>query len=984
MKKFFRIAGIALAALILLLILLPVVFRSKIAEAVQTSLDENLNARVLFEPDNLSLSLISSFPDFRLSIRNFGIVNKAPFEGDTLFYAGNFGAGISLMSVISGDKIRIRKILLEDARIRVFVLEDGSNNYSIMKAGPDKAAEPTEKEAGAFSLKIDSWEVKNLSLQYLDAGSGTMAAIEGMDHEGSGDFSQDLVDLKSSTSIASLSMMLDSVSYLNNRRFASDMDLQFNQKENSIRFGDNFLELNAFRFAFQGDAAFGGEKPKFNLTFSSPESSIKGLISLIPAVFSKDFDKVNADGTLAFEGHVKGSYDSLNLPDFGLKLKVDKGMIQYPGLPQKIENLHLDLNLNHAQGPADLLIADLKDFSLKLGQNPLKASGRVEGLNRPKVNMKMQGRLNLEELSKAFPVEGLSMRGLLDLNVKADGRYDAASKEFPQLAANILLKKGYVKSKEFPEALEALELDMSAHNSNGKISGSSAEIRQFSFTMAGEPFSMNASLENPDDLKYRLAAKGTVDFEKMTHLFPLEGMKLSGKMKADVQASGLMSDVKASRYEKLPTSGSAELSNFVYKADDLNQPVNIARASLEFSPKEMNLSGMEMKVGKSDFLLSGSIRNHLAYVLRNETLQASLKMKSVLTDANQLMALSGEAPPSSAAGAAPQAKAESLPANLDLDFYSENGKILYDNMVLENASGSFTLKKGILGMKNLRFRTLEGNFQMSGEYDPREASRPAFSYQLNMDNVSIPKAYETFSTIRALVPVARNMEGEMACELSMNGKLDPGMSPLLPSLNGKGSMKVSGGKVKDFSVMKGINSLAKTSLPTEVLLQDVNVRFAIRDGRVDFEPFDVKAGGQLVNIGGSNGLDGTVDYRIKTSVPAGAAGTAVASALSSLSGKSISSPKDVKFEIAGTGPAASPKFRLVKVDAGSVKQEAKAAVMDKAKELKAEAEAKVRAEAERLKKEAEAKAKSEADRLKKEAEDKAKGELEKLKKKFKF
>jgi uncharacterized protein involved in outer membrane biogenesis len=228
------------------------------------------------------------------------------------------------------------------------------------------------------------------------------------------------------------------------------------------------------------------------------------------------------------------------------------------------------------------------------------------------------------------------------------------------------------------------------------------------------------------------------------------------------------------------------------------------------------------------------------------------------------------------------------------------------------------------------------------------------------------------------------MEGRLVCDLSMNGKLDPAMSPLLPSLNGKGSMKISGGKVKDFSLMKGINSLAKTSFPTEIPLQDVRVHFAIRDGRVDFEPFDVKAGGQLINIGGSNGLDGTVDYRIKTSVPAGAAGTAVASALSSLSGKNISSPKDVKFEIAATGDAASPKFRLLKVDAGSVKQEARTAVMDKAKELKAEAEAKARAEAESLKKEAEAKAKSEAERLKKEAEDKAKGELEKLKKKFKF
>lgn len=985
MKKFLKITGISLSVLFLLILILPFLFRERVAEEVQKSLDENLNATVLFQPENLSLSLLKSFPNFSMEIVNFGLINKAPFEGDTLFFAGKFRAGLDLFSVIGGDQIRIREILLEDARIRVFVLPDGQSNYNILKPGPDKEAAQAEKKTDAFSLKIDSWELKNVGLQYLDAMTGNMAEISALNHEGSGDFSRDMVNLKSSTRIESLSLTLDSIPYLEKRQFSSDMNLEYNQKENSIRFGDNFVELNAFRFSFLGDAEFGGEKPRFNLKFNSPESSIKGLISLIPAVFTHDFEKVEADGKMAFEGHVKGSYDSLNLPEFGLKLKVENGEIRYPGLPQKIGNLNINLGLHHDQGSPDLLTAELQNFSLLIGKNPFQASGRLQGIFHPKLSIKAAGRLNLEELSKAFPVEGLNLRGLLDINVRADGSIDAEKKEFPSLEANILLKQGYVKSKDFPEALEAIELDMSARNPDGKISGTAAEIRQLGFRLGEESFSLNASLKNPDDLQYRLSAKGSLDFEKMTKLFPIEGMKISGKMKADIQASGIMSDVKAQRFEKLPTSGKAELSNFVYQATDLNKPVNIARASLTFSPKEMILSGMDMKVGKSDFQLSGNIRNHLGYVLRDEMLIASLKLKSGITDANELMALSSEEPgPTAGAASSPAPKAEALPMNLNLDFFSENGKILYDNLVLENSSGSFSLKNGVLGMKNLRFRTLEGDFQMNGEYDPGEPSRPEFSYQLRMKNTSIPMAYKAFSNLRAMVPVAQNMEGRAACDFSLSGKMDQEMNPVLASLAGKGILTVSDGKVKDFSVMSGINSLAKTRLPTEVLLKDLQIHFVVSEGRVNFEPFDVKAGNQVINIGGSNGLDGSVDYRIKTSVQAGAAGATVAQALSRLSGKTISSPKELKFEIAATGPASSPKFRLVKVDAGQAREEVKAVVADKTKELKAQAEAKARAEAERLRKEAEAKARSEAERLKKEAEDKAKGELEKLKKKFKF
>jgi hypothetical protein len=235
-----------------------------------------------------------------------------------------------------------------------------------------------------------------------------------------------------------------------------------------------------------------------------------------------------------------------------------------------------------------------------------------------------------------------------------------------------------------------------------------------------------------------------------------------------------------------------------------------------------------------------------------------------------------------------------------------------------------------------------------------------------------------------MAPVAKNIEGKFSTVFNIEGNLDKQMSPDMPSMNGGGTIRLNEGKVRDLSITKGINTLAKTNLPTEADLKDLVVKCKVKNGQVEFEPFDVKAGSQVVTISGSNGLDGTVDYRMKTSVPAGAAGAAVASALSSFTGKALSTPQNVKFEMAATGPGTSPKYRIVKVDAGDSKDQAKAAVNDKINQAKAEAEAKARAEADRLKKEAEDKAKAEAERLKKEAENKAKDEVNKLKKKLRF
>ncbi len=41
------------------------------------------------------------------------IVNKAPFEGDTLIRVGSFKATVNIWSVISGDQIKVEGITLK-------------------------------------------------------------------------------------------------------------------------------------------------------------------------------------------------------------------------------------------------------------------------------------------------------------------------------------------------------------------------------------------------------------------------------------------------------------------------------------------------------------------------------------------------------------------------------------------------------------------------------------------------------------------------------------------------------------------------------------------------------------------------------------------------------------------------------------------------------------------------------------------------------
>lgn len=984
MKKLLKGIGIFLLCFLILILVLPFLFKDKIRSSAEQAINEKVDATIVLDPEKVSLSLISNFPHFTLEIKDFGVINKAPFEGDTLLFAGSFETTIDLMSVIGGGQIKIKKIGLIDAQMNAIVLPDGTANYNISKAPADTSTQEPAAPESKFAIKIDKWELKNVNIKYIDARTGTQAGVFGLNHSGSGDFTQDVVDLKTKTSIEDLSVTLDSVNYLKHKKFDSELALQWNMKETKGSFGENYLQLNDFRFSFSGDVNLGGEKPQMDVKFASNQNEIKALLSLIPGVYSKDFEQIKADGKLAFEGFVKGTYDSLSLPAFGTKLLVEKGTIAYPNLPQKVEDFNLDMQLGHEQGDMELLKTEIRNFGLRLGANPISAKGTVEGISRPNVNMTVAGKVNLAEALAAFPVEGLNLKGLLEMNLNAQGQYDQAKKQFPKLAAMVKLTDGYAKTKDFPEAIENILVNMTASNPDGNMASTVVNFENLGFRLSGEPFEIKAVVKNLDDIQYDMAAKGIIDLEKMTRIFPLEGMTLAGKINADLKTAGKMSDVTAKRYEKLPTSGSMEVKQFMYSSKDLNQPVHIGSARANFNSKEAKLENLNMKIGQSDFAFSGSVSNYLAYVLRDETLKGTLNLTSTLMNVNELMTLTGEPKPAATPAEEAPMEVVVLPKNIDFQFSSSVGKMLYDNMVMEQMKGGISLKDGVLSLRGLQFQTMEGSMKMDGSYQALQKTNPKFSFDMNLNGISISKAYETFNTLKTMAPAAKNLQGKFSSTLVLKGDLDQQMKPDLKTVNGGGLMKINDAQLTDLKLMAGINSLAKTNLPTQTRVQDLNIKLKIENGKVNFEPFNLNLAGQVVNIGGSNSLDGTIDYRIKTAVPAGAAGAAVAGALSSLTGKAISSPKEVKFEIGATGPASSPKYRIVSVDAGSAKSEAKEAINDKINEAKAEAEAKARAEADRLKKEAEEKAKAEQERLKKEAEQKAKDELEKLKKKFKF
>ena len=628
------IIGGLFALILIAAIILPILFKDDIKAAVEKELAKSVNADVVF--DDFSLSFFRHFPNITAQLKDLGVINRAPFDGQVLFATEEFEVEVNIMDILFGDQLQVKGISLIRPVINIKVNEDGKANYDIAIPSADTAA--VESESGDFSFGIDHWEIVEGDVSYDDRTLPYLLVIKGMNHSGRGDFTQDVFYLYTHTVADTVTTSFDGSEYLTNKRAEIDATLTISEEYSKYEFKENSLKINDFAMSFDGWLKMNENDFDMDLSFKSPENSFKSLLSIVPGMYTQDFGKIDTKGDLAFNGAVKGKYSEKQMPAFNLNLQVKDAMFKYPDLPTAIDNINVDLLVDNKDGVVENTVIDLKKLHLDFGANPVDARALVTKMYPTNVDATVAAKLNLAELNKMFPMEGLEMKGNYAVNLSAKGVYDSLKKVIPAIDASMSLANGYVKSKDFPLPIQNLHFTSNIKNSSGKMEETTIDVNDLSMVMDGEKIAADLLLRNLDDYTWDLKVNGGVDLEKITKVFPVEGMALSGKVKANIQTKGKYSDVQAERYDRLPTSGTASLANFKYTSKDLPYAVTLSQASMAFDPRKIDLQKLDGKIGRSDFSVNGSVLNYLAYVFGdNNVIKGNVNLSSNLLDLNEFM-----------------------------------------------------------------------------------------------------------------------------------------------------------------------------------------------------------------------------------------------------------------------------------------------------------------------------------------------------------
>jgi len=900
---------IGLGALVIILIaaavIIPRVFKDDIKAAIDKEIAKSINADVIFEADNFDLTLFRNFPNITIEIKELGVFNHAPFEGTALFVVHQIDVELNLKDVLFGDQLRLKGITLDKPQIDVRVLKDGTANYDITFPSTDTAQ--VTSEPAKFSFGIDHWEVLNGEISYDDQSMPFSMVLKGLNHSGSGNFNEVSFDLTTKSVADSVTVSYDGVEYLTNKKAVVDAIIGISEDYSLYTFKDNSAKLNDFAMSFDGWFKMNEKDYGMDIKFKSPENTFKSLLSVVPGMYTKDFDKIETKGDLSFAGFAKGTYSDTEMPAFNLALKVNDAMFKYPDLPTAISNINMDLLVDNKTGVIENTLVDVKKLHLDFGSNPVDARLLIENLKDYKMDGNIKAKLNLAELNKMFPMEGLQMKGTYSIDASANGVYDSLKKIIPAINASMSLSNGYVKSSEFPLPLEDLRFTATVKNSSGKMAETFIAVKDFGMLLDGEKLTAELLLQNLDDYTWDLKANGGLDLEKITKIFPIEGMTLAGKVKANIETKGKYSDVEASKYDRLPTSGTASLQNFKFNSKDLPYAVTVSSAEAIFDPKKIEVKNTKGTIGKSDFALNGSINNYIGYLFGpNETIQGNMNFNSSLLDLNEFMTETEEtsSPDSSSYGVIP------VPSNIDFLLHSEIKTVKMMDFTLSDAKGDVIVKDGIANLNGIGFNMLGGSFIVNGAYNTKDIKHPKYDFALKINNLSIQQAANSFSIVQTYAPIAGLVSGNFTTDFKINGELGQDMSPKMNTINAAGLIKIAQAALTQSKLVSGIAALTKLDNTEEVTLREVIMSTAINDGRLSVKPFDVKFGDYVTNISGSTGLDGSLSYALKMNVPAGKLGSQLQGFINQNTGAK-NPTSEIPITIALGGTYKDPKTSLL-------------------------------------------------------------------------
>lgn len=312
----------------------------------------------------------------------------------------------------------------------------------------------------------------------------------------------------------------------------------------------------------------------------------------------------------------------------------------------------------------------------------------------------------------------------------------------------------------------------------------------------------------------------------------------------------------------------------------IEQPVYIPQITFTYSNKDFYIAKSQVRLGNSDFALSGEVQNIGAWLRDKGTLEGELDFVSNHTDVNELMALfsadsGSEEQPADNATAETDTTTETngeaqpflVPLGVNVALNTHIKEAVVFNEVAHDLKGKLYVKDGILVLDEMGFVCNAAKLQLTAMYRTPRRNHIYVGFDYHMIDIDIAELIHMIPQLDSIVPMLHSFKGaaefHLAAETYTNAKYE-----LKPStLRGACSIFGKDLVVMDNETFSKISKLLLFNKKTENKVDSISAELTVYKKEIDVYPFCVSMDNYMVALGGRHNLDMTFNYDVNVLSP---------------------------------------------------------------------------------------------------------------------
>ncbi|MDR1459745.1 MAG: hypothetical protein LBI60_05995 [Bacteroidales bacterium] len=831
-------------------------------------------------------------------------------------------------SSFSIDKIDLNKITVDNLRIQYTdipsKIQTQTNDLHLIVNGQ------MQKENITGDVELTTGKTSFI----LNDSLPLIASLDGLETKFKGDVT-DFNDIKGilQLSLSNTSFSMEDIPYVQSASLSLNSPLHLLLDKEYLQLDSANVTLNEHVINLRGNISHDADNGNIdmNIAFNTNYWDIQQTLKLLPYSITSTLNGMDIYGGIVLKGNAKGIYNDSLMPIINADILYSNGKFAMSDLPYKFYDVNANMNIAMNLNPNAQSKLNIHTLNAKTGSNFIKGSGTVNDLlGKMFCNLNINAQLNLPELQSSFPNE-IKAKGYADASIHAQFTYDqlmdlalkqmkvSGSVDLTDLdvvyndsmtlrTANALVHfelPSVSKKQEFPELVHAeieskdlnasmidflsakaqgikLDVGVSDFMDTTKLISIACDFNLQSLHADMDTISvditkpvgtlvMQPSLKNAQNPRIKCVYQNDNLLARMGNDFVFQSQKINikGNASYDDKEQEIILQWSPDMNINLQ-QGSITIASFPTM-------INIPTIAFNFNPEKFDIKESRIKLGNSDFNLSGVVTNIDGYLKNDGLLKGDLEFVSENTDVFQLMDYVNGFGSNTDSMETEKEELENaednpfiVPLGVDISLLTKIKKASVGSTLLQDLHGRLTVKDGILVLEEMGFTSEAAKMQLTALYRSPRKNHLYAGIDFHLLDIDIARLIHMFPDIDTIIPMLKSFDGKAEFHFSIETYMKSNYDLKMSTLRGATAIKGQDLILLDNETFKKISKKLLFSKKTANKVDSIAVEATIFRNEIELYPFLFSMDKYQAVLAGKHNLDMSFDYHIsivKTPIP---------------------------------------------------------------------------------------------------------------------